>query len=298
MLDAWFAATGMPPADDRFDTSKITDPLDQQLYEFNTTGPQIWLQNFFPPQIDLNGNAPAQELVLGGQGDGAAAGADPRARRRAVARAAAGRAGELADLHSRPARRRRARREQLGRRARQAARAQLRRAWPYLLIAPAAAFIGVVFLYSLVRLGYASVHTGDNGDEGPAQLDGLPLHPRRPDLPRRRQAQPAAAAVGAGGARAGARDRASSCTRAIRGWRVYRTIVFLPYMLAIPVLGTTFVYLLSLNGALNETLRGGRPRLPGPGLARRPDLGAAADRRRSSSTTSSASGSCCSWRAC
>ena len=73
MLDAWFAATGVPPADDRFDTSKITDPLDQQLYEFNTTGPQIWLQNFFPPQIDLNGNAPAQELVLGGQGDGAAA---------------------------------------------------------------------------------------------------------------------------------------------------------------------------------------------------------------------------------
>ena len=41
-LDAWFAATGVPPADDRFDTSKITDPLDKQLYEFNTTGPQIW----------------------------------------------------------------------------------------------------------------------------------------------------------------------------------------------------------------------------------------------------------------
>ena len=37
----------------------------------------------------------------------------------------------------------------------------------------------------------------------------------------------------------------------IRGWRVYRTIIFLPYMLAIPVLGTTFVYLLSLNGVVN-----------------------------------------------
>jgi maltose-binding protein MalE len=71
-LDAWFAATGVPPADDRFDTAKITDPLVQQLYALNTTGPQIWLQNFFPPQIDLNGNKPAQELVLGGQGDGAA----------------------------------------------------------------------------------------------------------------------------------------------------------------------------------------------------------------------------------
>ena len=38
MLDAWYAATGTPPADDRFDTAKITDPLDKQLYEFNTTG--------------------------------------------------------------------------------------------------------------------------------------------------------------------------------------------------------------------------------------------------------------------
>jgi len=70
---AWYEATGMPPADDRFDDSVITDPLDAEMYRLNTTGPQIWLQNFFPPQIDINGNIPAQELVLGGQGDGAAA---------------------------------------------------------------------------------------------------------------------------------------------------------------------------------------------------------------------------------
>ena len=73
MLDAWYTATGTPPADDRFDTAKITDPIDKQLYAFNTTGTQIWLQNFFPPQVDLNGNAPAQQLVLNGQGDAAAA---------------------------------------------------------------------------------------------------------------------------------------------------------------------------------------------------------------------------------
>jgi raffinose/stachyose/melibiose transport system substrate-binding protein len=71
--NAWYAATGVPPADNRFDTAKITDPLDKQLYAYNTTGPQVWLQNFFPPQVDLNGNAPAQQLVLNGQGDGAAA---------------------------------------------------------------------------------------------------------------------------------------------------------------------------------------------------------------------------------
>ncbi len=39
------------------------------------------------------------------------------------------------------------------------------------------------------------------------------------------------------------------------GWRIYRTIVFVPYILAIPVLGTTFIYLLSLDGGLNSLLR-------------------------------------------
>jgi ABC-type sugar transport system permease subunit len=39
------------------------------------------------------------------------------------------------------------------------------------------------------------------------------------------------------------------------GWRIYRTVVFVPYILAIPVLGTTFIYLLSLDGGLNSLLR-------------------------------------------
>ena len=98
MLDVWYKATGTPPADDRFDTAKITDPIDKQLYAFNTTGTQIWLQNFFPPQVDLNGNAPAQQLVINGQGD-AAAGAQVRERAAAaVAGAEAGRAEELAGI--------------------------------------------------------------------------------------------------------------------------------------------------------------------------------------------------------
>lgn len=72
-LDAWYAATGIPPADDRFDTAKVTEPLDKALYALNTTGPQVWLQNFFPPQVDLDGNVPAQQLIFGGQGDAAQA---------------------------------------------------------------------------------------------------------------------------------------------------------------------------------------------------------------------------------
>ena len=78
---------------------------------------------------------------------------------------------------------------------------------------------------------------------------------------------------------------------------MYRTIVFLPYMIAIPVLGTTFVYLLSLNGAVNETLRSvGLGFLAQDWLGARP--GCSARSRSSSSTTSWASEWCCSWPAC
>lgn len=41
----------------------------------------------------------------------------------------------------------------------------------------------------------------------------------------------------------------------VRGWKLYRSVIFLPYILAIPVVGMTFVYLLGLNGIINTLLR-------------------------------------------
>lgn len=41
----------------------------------------------------------------------------------------------------------------------------------------------------------------------------------------------------------------------VRGWRIYRAVIFLPYILAVPVVATTFVYLLGLNGIFNTLLR-------------------------------------------
>jgi ABC-type sugar transport system permease subunit len=41
----------------------------------------------------------------------------------------------------------------------------------------------------------------------------------------------------------------------VRGWRVYRTLVFTPYILAVPVIGATFVYLYAYNGIVNTLLR-------------------------------------------
>jgi ABC-type sugar transport system permease subunit len=41
----------------------------------------------------------------------------------------------------------------------------------------------------------------------------------------------------------------------VRGWKLYRTLIFLPYIMPVPVVATTFVYLLGERGILNNTLR-------------------------------------------
>jgi raffinose/stachyose/melibiose transport system permease protein len=41
----------------------------------------------------------------------------------------------------------------------------------------------------------------------------------------------------------------------VKGWRIYRSILFIPYILAVPVVGVVFSNLLQLNGILNESLR-------------------------------------------
>jgi ABC-type sugar transport system permease subunit len=40
-----------------------------------------------------------------------------------------------------------------------------------------------------------------------------------------------------------------------RGWRAYRSVLFVPYILAIPVVGVIFSNLLQFNGVVNELLR-------------------------------------------
>src|SRR5207237_506126 len=47
----------------------------------------------------------------------------------------------------------------------------------------------------------------------------------------------------------------------VAGWRIYRTALFVPYILAVPVAGIVFSYVFQLNGVLNTILRalGARP---------------------------------------
>lgn len=40
-----------------------------------------------------------------------------------------------------------------------------------------------------------------------------------------------------------------------KGWKVYRTLLFLPYILSIPVVGVVFSYLFTYNGSANSSLR-------------------------------------------
>lgn len=42
----------------------------------------------------------------------------------------------------------------------------------------------------------------------------------------------------------------------IRGWQFYRSMIFVPYILAIPVVGIVFSYLLQYNGVINTLLKG------------------------------------------
>ena len=125
---------------------------------------------------------------------------------------------------------------------------------PYVLIAPAAGFIGVIFLYSLVRLGYASLHTGDNGNTGPAQLDAYRFV-LNDDVFRTAVKHNLLLLISVPVVLVLALGIALILHEGIMGWRIYRTVVFVPYILAIPVLGTTFIYLLSLDGGLNSLLR-------------------------------------------
>ena len=39
-----------------------------------------------------------------------------------------------------------------------------------------------------------------------------------------------------------------------KGWRIYRSLAFLPYVLAVPVVGVVFSYILERNGVLNDML--------------------------------------------
>jgi raffinose/stachyose/melibiose transport system substrate-binding protein len=66
-LAAYFEATGVPPADDRFDPEAIEDPLVRELFAWGTENPAPQFENFVPFDIWFNGFNTAQVQMITGQ---------------------------------------------------------------------------------------------------------------------------------------------------------------------------------------------------------------------------------------
>jgi raffinose/stachyose/melibiose transport system substrate-binding protein len=66
-LAAYFEATGVPPADDRFDPEAIEDPLVRELFAWGTENPAPQFENFVPFDIWFNGFNTAQVQMITSQ---------------------------------------------------------------------------------------------------------------------------------------------------------------------------------------------------------------------------------------
>ncbi len=130
----------------------------------------------------------------------------------------------------------------------------MRRLRPYLFIAPALLVIAVVFIYPVIEVARLSLVKVAAGRESFAGLANYASLFRDPIFLRALQnnglllvAVPVMLFLGL--------VLAVLLFERIAGWRVYRSILFMPYILAIPVVGIVFGYIFQLNGILNTALR-------------------------------------------
>lgn len=67
-MDNFYTTTGGFPADNRFDSALITDPVIKQLWQWDTTGPQVWLENYLPPMVDQNADIAGGQMITAKSG--------------------------------------------------------------------------------------------------------------------------------------------------------------------------------------------------------------------------------------
>jgi len=126
---------------------------------------------------------------------------------------------------------------------------------PYLFLAPAAVVLLTVFAYPLVQLFLQSVtvpgilgETGHGLQNFQAVIGDPLLHRAIGNNLRLFLAVPVMTVL--------AVLLAALLHEGITGWQFYRSIVFIPYVLAIPVVGIVFSYILQRHGLLNQFLEG------------------------------------------
>ncbi|MEI8058007.1 MAG: extracellular solute-binding protein [Actinomycetes bacterium] len=63
---SWYAATGIFPADTRFDQTAIQTDLAKQLWAFDSSPGAVWLENYLPPSVDGDGDLAAGQVITSG----------------------------------------------------------------------------------------------------------------------------------------------------------------------------------------------------------------------------------------
>ena len=130
------------------------------------------------------------------------------------------------------------------------------RPWtPYLYVAPALLLIGFVFAYPVARVIDFSLRL-IRGNSGPfVGLDNFRLVFDDPTFVAAAKhsallllAVPALLVISI--------LVSVLLYERVRGWRIYRSVLFFPYILAVPVVGIVASYLFTLNGVLNTILGG------------------------------------------
>lgn len=140
-----------------------------------------------------------------------------------------------------------------GRLPRRARRFTRHRSWAYIFAAPAALAIAAGLLYPLGKVIWLSFYSGSLGDlvyVGTANYAGLWQDPvffqSLFNNIRLLATVPIMAVL--------ALVIALMLNAQVRGWRQYRAIVFLPYILPATAIGLVFSYILERNGVLNTEL--------------------------------------------
>jgi len=124
---------------------------------------------------------------------------------------------------------------------------------PYVYLLPAALFLAIVFIYPIVQIFRLSLFRPGEGGQLALSLDFYQLV-LADKIFWRSAANNGILMLSVPLMTIAALVIAILLFEHVRGWKVYRSAVFLPYILAIPTVATTFLYLFGREGIVNSLL--------------------------------------------